>query len=240
MLAKIKKEILSKLLRTKDWLKYSDLYDHKEENDLFNYHLQHLVDKGYVEKIDKKYHISDNGILFTLNDGSIGAQNYDVDKMKVNVLNLVIKYENNQILVLNQKRKRYPFFGNSGISGGVVLKGEKILDAANRNLKSKTGLDGNFSKIIGTIRGTFYLKEEVFQDIFFFVSLCDQFSGVLVEENDVSINKWVTIDQMIDAEVNEHFGWKSLIEIFKWLKTSRANDMEHFYKEEVVKVNSLY
>jgi ADP-ribose pyrophosphatase YjhB (NUDIX family) len=239
MLAKIKKEILSKLLRSKEWLKYSDLYNKKEENDLFNYHLQHLVDKGFVQKVDKKYHITDSGILFTLNDGSIGAQNYDVDKMKVNVLNLVVKYENNQMLVLNQKRKRYPFFGNSGISGGVVLKGEKILEAAKRNLKMKTGLDGEFSKIVGTVRGIFYLNDEVFQDIFFFICFCDRFSGELIEENDVSVNKWITLEQIIEAEVKEHFGWESLIRLFQELKTTDINKIDNFYQEEEVKVNSL-
>jgi ADP-ribose pyrophosphatase YjhB (NUDIX family)/predicted transcriptional regulator len=239
MLAKIKKEILSRLLRSKEWLKYSELYDRKEENDLFNYHLQHLVDKEFVQKVDKKYHITDKGILFTLNDGSIGAQNYDVDKMKVNVLNLVVKYENNQILILNQKRKRYPFFGNSGISGGVVLKGEKILDAAKRNLKMKTGLDGEFSKIMGTIRGIFYLHDEIFQDIFYFICFCDRFTGKLIEENEISINKWTTLDQMIESEIKEHFGWSSLIRTFQELKIKNIDNINHFFEEEIVKVESL-
>jgi ADP-ribose pyrophosphatase YjhB (NUDIX family) len=238
-LAQIKRNILSQLLRTKDWLRYSEIYDHSIENDLFNYHLQHLVDKGLVDKQDKKYHISDAGILFSQDEGAIGAQNNYVDKMQVNVLNLVIKEEDGQIYILNQERKRYPFYGSSGISGGVVRKGEKILAAATRNLKAKTGLEGTFSRILGTIRGTIYLKDEICQDIFLFVCLCSDFSGELVHENEISINSWQTIEESIKNEQDTHFGWKSLIDLYAALRGTPAEKIAYFIAEETVKVDSL-
>jgi ADP-ribose pyrophosphatase YjhB (NUDIX family) len=238
-LAKIKKQILSKLLRNKDWLKYSEIYDHATENDLFNYHLQHLVDKGLVTKKDKKYHISNAGILYSLNEGSIGAQNYFVDKMKVNVLNLVVKKENGQLYILNQQRKRYPFYGQSGISGGVVLKGEKLMQSAKRSLKEKTGLNGEFSKILGTLRCTFYLGEEIFQDIFFFICLCGEYSGQLITENEISINSWQTLNESIVIEKKNHFGWQTLIDLYESLKITPIEKIEYFVREEVVRVDSL-
>ncbi len=239
-LAKIKQAILVKLLKSSNWLKYSEIYNPQDENDLFNYHLQHLVAKGLVTKQDKLYHISDAGILYSLNEGAVGAQNYFVDKMKVNVLNLVIKQEQGQLLILNQQRKRYPFYGNSGISGGVVLQGEKLLDSAKRNLKAKTGLTGEFSKIIGTIRTSFFLKGEIFQDIFFFVCLCQEFSGELIVENEISHNSWQTLEQSILTETQTHFGWQSLINLYQQLKTTPVNELEHFIAEETTKVDSLF
>lgn len=236
----IKRDIFRKLLRTEKWLKYSEVFDHEVENDLFNYHLQHLVIKGLVLKKGSKYHISDEGIKYILREGSVGAANYWVDKMKINTLNLLIKEENGKKYILHNKRKRYPFFNNNGLSGGSVLCGEHLFDAASRNLLTKTGLKGSFNKIIGSIRGTFYLKDEIYQDIFFFICLCEDYKGQLMKHTDLSENHWHSLDESIRIETDEHFGWKSLIDLYKALKTTPVHNIPYFNTHEIIKVDTLF
>lgn len=130
----IQNHILSRLKNAQS-LRYSQLQLDKVPNDLFNYHLQYLVKKEFIDKTDKGYSLSKKGIKhvadpYPTNDAITSL-------FKINVITLVSRVINGKTEILNQIRKSNPSYGKIGVPGGVVLKGELIESAARRKLKHR-------------------------------------------------------------------------------------------------------
>jgi hypothetical protein len=225
----IQNHILSKLKNAKT-LRYSKLYPGKIANDLFNYHLQHLVKKGYVLKEKDGYSLSDTGIKHVADpypqSGAITSL------FKINVITVVSRKVKGKIEILQQIRKSNPSFGKIGVMGGVVLKGELIEAAATRKLKVETGLDANF-KLVGSERRIMYKSGELFSDLLFPIAYTDSLTGELIEDTDFGHNMWVPIDEAIKNESAPFDSIKGIVTVLKSIKNKKIRKLPFFFTEEV-------
>lgn len=226
----IQNHILSKLKNAKS-LRYSDMQPEHIPNDLYNYHLQFLVKKGFVIKSDEGYSLSESGIKhvadpYPTNDAITSL-------FKINVITIVSRIANGKIEILNQIRKSNPSYGKVGVMGGVVLKGEFIEPAATRKLKQETGLDAEF-KLLGIERRIMYKNGELFSDLMFPIAYADTYSSELIEDSDFGHNMWVPIDEAIKNESDTFDSIKNITTVLKAIKNKSINNLPFFF-EEVVK-----
>ena len=101
----IQNHILSKLKNAKS-LRYSELMpEYRVQNDLFNYHLQFLVKKGFVEKLGKVgeydgYTLSELGIKHVA-DPILSDSKVITSLFKSNVITIVSRVVDGKIEILN-------------------------------------------------------------------------------------------------------------------------------------------
>jgi 8-oxo-dGTP pyrophosphatase MutT (NUDIX family) len=228
-LSSIQNNIISKLKNSKS-LRYSELQPKDIPNDLFNYHLQHLVKKELIIKNPKGYSLSERGIRYVADP--YPNNNVVSSLFKVNVITIVSRVRNGKIEILNQVRKSNPSFGKVGVMGGVVLKGELIEDAAKRKFKQETGLDAEF-KHIGTERRIMYKNGELFSDLLFPIMYSSKCTGELLVDSDFGHNMWVSINQAIKSESGEFDSIRSINIVLKAIKNNKIKNLPIFFKEEI-------
>jgi hypothetical protein len=228
VLSTIQNKIISKLKNAKS-LRYSQLWDKKIPNDLFNYHLQFLVKKGLLEKSLKGYNLSEKGIKLVA-DANVSFDSIN-SLFKVNVITIVSRKIKGKIEILNQIRNSNPSFGKVGIPGGVVLKGERIEVAAKRKLKQETGLVADF-KIIGCERRMLYKNGDLFSDLMFPIAYSDKSGGNLVN-TEFGDNLWVSIDKAIKNESAEYDSLKSIVKILKEIKKGKIQKYPFLFEENI-------
>lgn len=227
----IQNHILSKLKNARS-LRYSDMQPDHIPNDLYNYHLQFLVKKGFLIKSDEGYSLSESGIKHVA-DPYPTKNDAITSLFKVNVITIVSRIVNGKIEILNQIRKSNPSFGKVGVMGGVVLKGEFIEPAATRKLKQETGLDAEF-KLIGMERRIMYKGGELFSDLMFPIAYANKYLGSLIEDSNFGHNMWVSIDEAIKNESDPFDSIKNITTVLKAIKNGTVNKLPFFF-EEVVK-----
>ena len=210
-LSPIQNNIISRLKNSKS-LRYSELQPKDIPNDLFNYHLQHLVKKELIIRRQDGYSLSESGIRYVADP--YPNNNVISSLFKINVITIVSRVKNGKIEILNQIRKSNPSFGKIGVMGGVVLKGELIEDAARRKFKQETGLDANF-KLMGTERRIMYKSGELFSDLLFPIAYSNKSEGELVVDSDFGHNMWVSIDEAIKNESSEFDSIRSINIVLK-------------------------
>lgn len=233
-LSPLQNHILSKLKNAKS-LRYSELMpEYRVQNDLFNYHLQFLVKKGFVNKLDDGYTLSPLGIKHVA-DPILSDSKIITSLFKVNVITIVTRVVDGKIEVLNQLRKSNPSYGKIGVMGGVVWKGEDTLTAASRKLKAETGLNAEF-KLLGMERRIMYVQDELFSDVLFPIAYSDSVSGELIKKTEFGENMWVPIDQAILNESDSFDSIQMITTVLKAIKEgSKAVAKLGFMYEEVVK-----
>ncbi len=225
----IQNHILSKLKNAQS-LRYSEMQPEKVPNDLYNYHLQFLVKKGFVTKLDDGYSLSETGIKHVADP--YPANDAITSLFKINVITVVSRVVNGQIEILNQERKSNPSYGKIGVPGGVVLKGELIEPAASRKLKQETGLEGEF-KLMGCERRIMYKDGELFSDVLFPISYTDTSSGELLGESNFGRNFWSPIDEAIKHESTEYDSIKSIVHVLKAVKVGVIRELPFFFEETI-------
>ena len=207
----------------------------KIPNDLYNYHLQFLVKKGFILKSGEGYSLSEIGIKhvadpYPTNDAITSL-------FKINVITIVSRINNKKIEILNQIRKSNPSYGKIGVMGGVVLKGELIEPAAKRKLKQETGLDADF-RLIGCERRIMYKSGELFSDLMFPIAYADEYFGDLIEDSDFGHNMWVPIDEAIKNESDEFDSIKGITTVLKAIRDGSIDKLP-FFMEEVIKSDKI-
>ena len=228
-MSQIQNHILSKLKNAAS-LRYSELQPEKTPNDLFNYHLQHLVKKGYVTKHDDGYSLSKIGIKFVADPYPVN--NAITSLFKINVITIVSRVVKGKIEILSQIRKSNPSFGKIGVMGGVVLKGELIELAATRKLKQETGLDATF-KIVGCERRIMYKSGEFFSDLMFPIAYADSHSGELLSDTNFGHNMWLPIDEAIKNESVEFDSIRTIVAALKAVKNKTIKKSPFFFAEHI-------
>jgi 8-oxo-dGTP pyrophosphatase MutT (NUDIX family) len=135
----IQLQILKKMLFKKE-ARYSEIKPSKNmENNQFDFHLSQLTKAGYVKKSEGKYSLTNLGKEY--------ANRMDTDivliarQAKVSVLLCPVR--NNMTEYLIYTRLKQPFYGCQGFMSGKVKYGERIIEAASRELQEETGLLGN-------------------------------------------------------------------------------------------------
>ncbi len=214
--------IISQLKNAKS-LRYSELQPKGVANDLFNYHLQHLVKKGFLEKNGEGYSLSEQGIKYVADPfpetGPITSL------YKLNVITIVSRSVGGKVEILNQFRMSNPSYGKVGVMGGVVYKGERAEDAARRKLKQETGLDADFT-VLGCARRMRYEQGELFSDVLFPIAYADSSSGELLAETTFGKNMWVGIDQALQNESDEHDSIRAITTVLQAIKAGAVTVRE--------------
>ncbi len=225
----IQNQILSRL-KNADVLRYSELQPEKIPNDLFNYHLQFLVKKGFVEKDVEGYKLSKTGIKhvadpYPTNDAITSL-------FKMNVITIVSRVREGKIEILSQIRKSNPSYGKIGVMGGVVLKEELVEAAATRKLQQETGLTAEF-RIVGCERRIMYKSGEIFSDVIFPIAYTNASEGQLIEDSEFGHNMWVPIKEAIKNESVEFDSLPSIVTVLQALENGMLDILPSFFKETI-------
>ncbi len=185
----IQLQILKKALFA-DSLRYSDLKpDPKMENNQFDFHLDKLVSSGLIAKNGKQYHLTNKGKEY--------ANQMDTDAIvinkqaKISVMICCMRIKNGQKQYVIFTRLKQPFFGCQGFPTGKVSYGEKVVDAANRELREEVGLIGK-AKIVA-IKHFLVLNRktsELLEDKFMYLCLIKNPKGNLTPNNEGKF-EWV-------------------------------------------------
>lgn len=235
----IQNHILSKLKNAAS-LRYSELMPEKNPeneaikvpNDLFNYHLQFLVKKGFIYKLEdgEGYALTDIGVKHVA-DPVLTQDDKIISVFKVNVILIVSRVVNGKFEILNQIRNSHPSFGKVGVPGGIIWKGEPMLEAGNRKLKEETGLEADF-KLLGIERRIMKVQNELFSDVFFPILYADSCTGALAD-TEFGHNMWVPIDQAIKNESDPFDSIAMISEVLKSIQANIVANFEFCYKETV-------
>lgn len=221
-------EILARFIRAEN-LRYSQARPEGIADDLYNYHLQFLVKKNYLEKMEDGYQLTKQGKQYV---AQLDVWGMLKKKFKVSVIVWVIrKGKKGSLEILYQERKRQPFYGDHAAIAGKILPGEKIVDAARRKLKEEAGLNGDF-KFLGVVR-TIRLdpRGEVLEDALYHICLCENAKGRLIEENDFGKQYWIDICEASKLELkNKGYGRESY-ELLKNLRKVIKQEKTFYYEE---------
>jgi 8-oxo-dGTP pyrophosphatase MutT (NUDIX family) len=227
----IQNHIFARLKNAKS-LRYSEMQPDNVPNDLFNYHLQFLVKKKFVNREEEGYSLSELGVKHVADYNPPVDASGSAHLFKVNVLTIVSRKHNGKIEILQQVRKSNPSFGKVGVPGGVVRKGESLEDAAARKLKVETGLEATL-KIVGMQRRTMYVKGELFSDILFPISYADTYEGALLEDTEFGHNMWVPIEAAIKNESVPFDSIKSINKVLAAVRSGKIKSLPFFYEEDI-------
>lgn len=225
----IQNEILTNFIGA-EGLRYTEARPEGLENDLYNYHLQFLVKKGFLEKTDAKYALTKVGKQYVAQFDVLGNIRA---KFKASILAWVVRRnDEGKLEILYQERRRQPFFGDHTAIAGKILPGEKIVDAAKRKLKEESGLDGDF-RFIGVVRTIRNDKDgNNLEDTIYHICVCEDVAGELVKENEFGRNYWLDVNEAPKLELkNKGYGKEShelLSDIENVIKQK-----ELFYHEEI-------
>jgi 8-oxo-dGTP pyrophosphatase MutT (NUDIX family) len=169
------------------------------DNNQFCFHLNTLQNKNLIIKKDSKYSLTQKGRQ--LSEKFDTEENKIVKQAKLTVY-LGIINDKNQLLIYT--RKKTPFFNCQGFGGGKVKYGENILDAARRELKEETGLEGD-PVLIKILHNKIYSKDKenlLVDKILFFIKISNP-TGEL-SFSDEGFYEWVGIDS-IQRYINKPF-----------------------------------
>ncbi len=227
----VKRAILTKLLKSEQ-LRYGDIRSPEIDNDLFNYHLQHLVKLGLVDKKDKEYSLSALGRYEVAEQNPLDLQGETVDRFKINVLTVVLRKDGGKQQVLLQRRKKHPFFNTVAIMGGVIHKGETLTEAASARLHMKTGLTGQF-KLCGLWRSINLDKTGllILEDILFHICCTDQYQGELLATTEHGENFWCDLDEAIKVHQDHPGAFHHLVPFLQSIQTQDFREQPLFYWE---------
>jgi ADP-ribose pyrophosphatase YjhB (NUDIX family) len=228
----IQNSIISRLKNAKT-LRYSQLHPgDKTPNDLFNYHLQFLVKKGFVAKRGEGYALSELGVRHVADFIPFEQSQRVVSLFKMNVITIVSRIHQGRLQILNQLRKSNPSYGKIGVMGGVVLKGESASEAATRKLLEETGLIASFT-LLGIERRVMYVKDELFSDVLFPIAYARESSGELRKDTEYGENRWVDIDEAIKNESDPFDSITAIKTVLHAIKDGAVDGLPFFYSEQV-------
>lgn len=197
-LHKIQMLILRELLFNPN-SRFTDLNIQGLSNDHFSYHIKVLIEQGYVEKTNSKYSLTVNGKEFA---NRMDTDDASIEKQpKVAVMIVATKQDNAKKLLLVQKRTKEPYFGYSGFITGKIRFGEKILEAARRELKEESGLDCDEAVVKNLVHDHVVLENtgELVEDKMFFVIHIANPKGKLIDTPNGK-NVWITEEEFRNLE----------------------------------------
>lgn len=186
--------ILNKLLFSPS-LRYSEIKpDKKMDNNKFDFHLDKMIEIGYVLKIEEGYTLTASGKEY--------ANRLDTDEVQIErqaKIGVAIKCRRNykgRTQYLMQQRLKQPYYGYYGVITGKIRQGETVIETAHRELEEETGLKAEL-KVAQIYHKMDYSKEgEILEDKYFFSVIGEEPQGDLLETFEGGKNIWLTMDEI--------------------------------------------
>lgn len=172
-------------------LNFSKLKPEDIQSNLFMYHLKLLINEGLVYKnLGGRYELTIDGKTFS---DKISLQSFK-PRVQPKIITMVVckRKDGKQALY---RKKRQPFIGLIGFPYGKIHLGEKVQEAASRELLEKANLTADL-----ILRGDVYMS--TYQNgALFNQTLCHVFSAVhphgeLLKESDIGGCFWDDITKM--------------------------------------------
>lgn len=230
-LSKIQKKILSKLLKTKG-LRYSRIKPKGVESDLFYYHLMFLKKKGFIEKVDNLYKLTDSGKSLVTNLDKTGNI---TNVFKVGVFLLIERQVDGKRKILMHTRGRQPYYGDVLPPSGTAKPGEFLDDVVARKIKEETTLSARL-KNIGMARFIFYKEKQLVEDITMHLFYAEKFEGEIEKENEFGKFYWSSYGEAIEAQKDNK---TKITSVAKILKRLEKQDFGTMLFEEKIQLESI-
>jgi ADP-ribose pyrophosphatase YjhB (NUDIX family) len=164
-------------------------------SDHFNFHINRLVELGFVEKVKRgRYGLSVKGKEYA---NKLDTDAHTIERQpKVAVLLCIERDIDGQRQFLFQQRTKNPYFGYWGFPSGKIRWGETITQTGARELLEETGLEADY-RIVGLYHEHMFLEGELeaTEDKMFFLVHCTNVHGKLIEKYEGGINQWMTLDE---------------------------------------------
>lgn len=207
--------ILKKMMLD-DVLRYRDLKPKDVESNLFIYHLKNLIKKGIIEKTIGGYKFTAAGLRY-VDKISLSRFKQRFQPKIVNVI--IVKNKKGDYLLYFSKRQ--PFYGLIGFPFGKIHFGEKLIEAADRELKEKTGILTEL-KHKGDIYLRIYKDKKSISHMLCHIFLAYNFKGDLLSDSEIGSYKWGNIKNI---EQNKFI--PGFLEMAKLAEKSK----KHFFEE---------
>lgn len=237
----IQEQIIRKLIATEKLAKYSELQIEGVENDLFNYHLQKLVKLKLVDKNNAVYKLSALGLKYTEDIVPLSVFRPEADQFKLYSHGIVIRKNQENIQIMNRERTKQPFYGDKGILGESVRKGQDTKSALSTRLEYQAGIkvDVKDMKLAGVIRKiTRDQSGELFSDFIYYIYFCLDYENDLDPKLYNNTVYWTDLEQAIQNEENAQHPFPSLVRILKSFQTNPSlKSYEPIIAEDIVQVN---
>lgn len=182
---------LIKSLSQSDSLRFNDLLIEGLESEHMNYHLKKLLEVGFVTKKRTVYSLTDIGKdYFNLMDEETDL----IEKQpKTSIIIHGIRKRKGKVEHLLVKRLRQPYYGKVGRVTGKVRFGEKLQEAAARELLEETGLTAKTFELEEIYRKIRKREDGTWvQDVIFYIFFVTGFSGKFISKTPYQENFWMT------------------------------------------------
>ncbi len=211
----------------KEKARYSDLNSEDLPTNQFNYHLQLLLQEGFIEKDNNIYVLTEKGEELA---GDIDIFAHDIERQgKISAVAICKKMENDEELFLMQKRKKQPYYGYCGFPAGKMKYGSSFASEVLRELEEETGMTGKAElKQISHVLVKNLKGKKIVNDFTFFKFLITDLKGHFIQESLEGINQWMTVKQIkkekhlfpgvlysIDLLKQKNISFKEITEIYK-------------------------
>jgi 8-oxo-dGTP pyrophosphatase MutT (NUDIX family) len=215
----IQMKILKKLLFASD-LRFSDIKPKKSmENNQFVFHLDQMIHEGLIVKEDKVYRLTNKGKEFANRMDTEVTKILPQAKIGAIVMPMRGPKSNREFLIYT--RLKQPFYGCQGFMSGKVKYGEQVVQAAQREFKEETNLDGAV-QIVGLKHFHVYdaTSNELVEDKFLFYCVVKNPTGNLVPNNEGKY-EWVKRADL-QTYVTNHF--ETIEVLFDDIKIAENSD----------------
>ncbi|MDO8639141.1 MAG: NUDIX domain-containing protein [Candidatus Daviesbacteria bacterium] len=208
----LRKQILYQLI-INSCLPFSKLKPQGIESNLFIYHLKLLISEGLViKRVDGKYELTAEGIDLA---DRLSLENFKV-RIQPKIITLIV-CQNKSGEFLLYKRGKQPLLGYVGFPYGKIHLGEKITQAAERELKEKTGL---FAKLNhrGNAYLTTYQNDQVLTQVFCHIFEGENPVGKLETKTEIGECFWGKIEDFKEVDFIPGF-----LDIYNLIKKPNKN-----------------
>lgn len=177
-------------------LRYADLKPREIEGNLFMYHLKQLIADGLVEKnTNGRYQLTAKGKLYS---DRLSLKSL-TPRVQPRIVTLMAVEDGSGNWLL-YRRKRQPLIGMAGFPYGKIHIGESIKQAAERELREKTGLVADLEHRGDGYATTTQSGESVSEILFHMFYGCNP-RGELLQRSQIGEPFWGRLEDLKVGEV---------------------------------------